>query len=186
MRAIFLDRDGVINRKAPEGEYIRNWSEVELVPGVVESLAVLSKAGFKLIVVTNQRGVALGKVQLHDLLDIHARLADTLGRQGIPIAAFYFCAHEKSAHCDCRKPEPGLLFRAAREHSLELGQCWMIGDSPTDIEAGKRAACRTVFLAQDRGLESAFQPDVVARSWPAATGQILAREFQDRTLHPFS
>lgn len=145
-RAVFLDRDGVINRKAPEGGYITRWEEVEILPGTSEAIAQLNRAGFLVIVVTNQRAVAKGLMTIADLESIHRRLCEQLALGGAKIDAVFYCPHELDPPCRCRKPEPGMLLDAARRYDLDLRASWMIGDSEKDIEAGRRAGCRTVRL----------------------------------------
>lgn len=143
MTGIFLDRDGVIIRKAPDGEYITDSSGVEFLPGALEAIAKLRYRGFKVIVVTNQRGVATGKIRLANLDGIHSRLESAVASFGTNISAIYFCPHDTSDGCECRKPKPGMLLRAAAEHRLRLADCWMVGDSESDIAAGKSVGCRT-------------------------------------------
>lgn len=144
--AVFLDRDGVINRKAIEGEYITSWQEMELLPGVAESIASLNRAGFCVIVVTNQRCVARGLISEADLQAMHQQMRDVLARDGAGIDAIYYCPHDLEPQCECRKPAPGLLLEAAKSHGVDLASSWMIGDSDSDIEAGKSAGCRTIRL----------------------------------------
>jgi D-glycero-D-manno-heptose 1,7-bisphosphate phosphatase len=146
-KAVFLDRDGVINRKAPDGEYIRNWSEIQFIPGAVKAVASLNCAGYKVFVVTNQRGLATLRIKMADLFDIHSRMQEAFAINGAVISQIYYCPHDISAMCTCRKPQPGMLKRAAHEHNLDLQTSWMIGDSLTDVEAGDNAGCRTVLLA---------------------------------------
>jgi len=162
MTAVFLDRDGVIIRKAPQGEYIRSWSEVQFLPGAIKALVSLYQAGLKIIVVTNQRGVALGRVTRESLEDIHAHLQAELLQSGVSIAEIYCCTHDLSAHCACRKPRPGMLLSAAQTHRLNLQNCWMVGDALSDVEAGKRAGCKTIMIRQDAGSwATALEPDFV-------------------------
>ena len=146
MRAIFLDRDGVVIRKAPEGDYVKNWNEVEFLPGSLQAIAALSRHGHKVIIITNQRGVATGKIERSQLDDIHAKLRDVVRRNGGEITEIYHCPHDKFERCTCRKPKPGMLLRAAREHQLRLSECWMIGDAASDIEAGKSVGCKTALI----------------------------------------
>ncbi len=142
--AVFLDRDGVINRKAPEGAYIESPDELELIAVSAEAIARLTKAGLFVVVVTNQRGVARGLMSAADLDAVHRKMADELAVEGASIDAIYACLHEKTAHCECRKPRPGMLLEAAQDHSIDLGRSWMIGDRESDMLAGKRAGCRTI------------------------------------------
>jgi len=146
MKAAFLDRDGVINQKAPEGEYIARWEEVQFLPEVFAAAAALDRAGFKIILVTNQRGIALGKVRSADLEEIHRRMREEFSRRGVHLTAIYACPHDLTEHCNCRKPKPGLLIRAAEEYDVDLPSSWMIGDAPSDIEAGRRAGCKTARI----------------------------------------
>lgn len=174
MKAVFLDRDGVINRKAPEGEYIPRWDEVRFFPDVFEAVSDLYRAGFKIIVITNQRGIALRKVQLEDLEDIHARMKASFGWHGAVIAGIYFCPHDISEKCQCRKPKPGLLMQAARDHALDLRCCWMVGDAASDIEAGRRAGCKTVrIISRLQSGKSEPKADITARDLRSAVRKIL-------------
>lgn len=145
-RAVFLDRDGVINRKADEGEYITRWEEFHFLPGVAEGIALLNKAGWSVIVISNQRCVAKGLLTIEELESIHRRMREELLAAGARLAGIYYCPHEKEPVCNCRKPAPGMLLKAARDHRIDLQVSWMIGDSETDVEAGKRAGCKTARL----------------------------------------
>ena len=143
-KAAFLDRDGVINRKAPEGQYVTRWEDFEFLPRVAEAIALLGRAGFSVIVVSNQRGVAKGLLTITELELIHARMLKQLAAAAAHLTAVYYCPHDSGPSCTCRKPAPGMLFQAAREHGIELASSWMVGDSDIDMEAGKAAGCRTV------------------------------------------
>jgi|SRR6185312_6501529 len=147
MNAILLDRDGVIIRKAPEGEYITDWHDVEFFPEALDAIHLFHRNGYKLIVVTNQRGVATKKIDINKMHEIHTNIAAAAVKSGGLISAVYYCPHDYTDDCDCRKPKPGMLFRAAVDHNLVLSNCWMIGDSPSDIAAGKNAGCRTAFIS---------------------------------------
>lgn len=142
-KAAFLDRDGVINRKAPDGQYVTRWEDFQLLPGVTEAIARLNRAGFCVVVVTNQRCVAKGLLSEADLESLHRRLTDHLASAGARIDAIYCCPHELEPACSCRKPAPGMLLDAARSRDLDLASSWMIGDSVADILAGKSAGCKT-------------------------------------------
>ena len=174
-RAVFLDRDGVINRKARTGEYITRWDDVEFLPGVPEAIVLLRRAGFRVIVITNQRCVAKGLITIPELESLHGRMVAELGKTGANIDAVYYCPHEKQPTCRCRKPAPGLLLDAARDHHIDLVTSWMIGDSGIDIEAGKNAGCKTARLAYS-GESNNGNPDVIAPSLLSAVRQILQRE----------
>ncbi|MEJ2009971.1 MAG: HAD family hydrolase [Acidobacteriota bacterium] len=145
-KAVFLDRDGVINRKAPKGQYITAWEQMEFLPGVTEALRGLKQGGFLLIVVTNQSAISRNELAVDVLESIHRRMVHRLAQEGVTIDAIYYCPHDRNGKCQCRKPHPEMLLQAAHEHRIDLSQSWMIGDSPTDIEAGQAAGCRTVWL----------------------------------------
>lgn len=145
-KAVFLDRDGVINRKAPEGQYITAWDQVKFLPGVDDALRLLKQAGFLLIIVTNQSAVSRNELAVDTLESIHRGMLQRLSQAGVTIDAVYYCPHDRNGKCECRKPRPKMLFQAAQEHGIDLSQSWMVGDAATDIEAGLAAGCRTVWL----------------------------------------
>jgi D-glycero-D-manno-heptose 1,7-bisphosphate phosphatase len=171
-RAVFLDRDGVINRKAPEGEYVTRWEDVEFLPGVAEATASLVQAGFSVIVISNQRCVSKGLLTMSELGSIHQRMCQKLASSGAVITDGYYCPHDYQPPCECRKPAPGLLLTAAREHDIDLTASWMIGDSDIDVEAGKKAGCRTARI-QMTGDHARGGADVFADSLFDAVQQIL-------------
>jgi len=183
-KAVFLDRDGVINRKPPEGEYVIRWEDFHVLSGVVEGIAQLNQAGFRVVVVTNQRCVARGLITSTHLEKIHHQMSDCLARAGATIDAVYYCPHEMESRCRCRKPAPGMLLDAAREHGIELSASWMIGDSDIDVDAGKNARCKTARLlvknetadGRANGPAASSSADVIALSLLDAIGQILQRE----------
>jgi D-glycero-D-manno-heptose 1,7-bisphosphate phosphatase len=143
-RAIFLDRDGVINRAVVrDGKPYppANLAEMKILPGVVDALTALHDAGFMLIVVTNQPDVARGTVSLSVVEEINNYLTSCL-----PIDEFRTCYHDNSDDCDCRKPLPGALLAAAKQHGLNLSESYMVGDRWRDTEAGQRAGCKTFFI----------------------------------------
>jgi D-glycero-D-manno-heptose 1,7-bisphosphate phosphatase len=177
MSAIFLDRDGVIIRKAADGEYVGDWCEVEFLPGSLEAIAAFCRFGYKVIVVTNQRGVATGKIELSKLEEIHARMKDAIASCGGRISGIYFCPHDISEGCRCRKPKAGMLLQAAAEHQLRFPECWMVGDAEMDIVAGKSVGCKTALLTQSEGFQQwAEKPDIWAESLALAAKRILSDE----------
>jgi D-glycero-D-manno-heptose 1,7-bisphosphate phosphatase len=183
-RAVFLDRDGVINQSPPEGEYITRWEDFHILPGVAAGIALLNHAGFSVIVVTNQRCVAKGLMTEADLQKMHERMTDVLARAGAKIDATFYCPHEIEPHCDCRKPAPGMLLSAARLRGIDLRTSWMIGDSDIDVEAGVNAGCKTArVIATDatsseraRISEAMIIADINTSSLLDAIRQILKRE----------
>ncbi len=174
-RAVFLDRDGVINRKPPEGQYVTRWEDFHFLPGVVESIALLNQAGFSVIVVTNQRCVAKGFITIADIEKMHKLMSDSLARAGAALDGVYYCPHEKEPLCNCRKPAPGMLIEAARAHEISLINSWMIGDSDIDIEAGKNAGCKTARLVT--AMETVG--DSRSNSTPPNSGDIVAPSLLD-------
>ena len=155
-RAVFLDRDGVINRKAVEEAYVTRWEDFHFLPGAAEAISLLVGAGWSVIVVTNQRCIAKGLLTVPELETIHRKMLDELVKAGADLEAIYYCPHEKQPPCTCRKPLPGMLFTAAHEHQIDLASSWMVGDSEKDVEAGKRAGCRTVLITSDSKAGSEF------------------------------
>jgi D-glycero-D-manno-heptose 1,7-bisphosphate phosphatase len=145
-RAAFLDRDGVINRKRSEGQYVTRWEELEILPGVPEAIALLTQAGYSVFVVSNQRCVAKGLLTELELDSIHELMCQKLADIGAVISKVYYCPHEKHPPCSCRKPAPGMLLTAAEAHAIDLTSSWMIGDSDIDVEAGRNAGCKTVRI----------------------------------------
>lgn len=180
-KAAFLDRDGVVNQKAPDGEYVTRWEDFHLLPGAIEGITQLNRAGFCVIIVTNQRCVAKGLLTEKELELMHLRMTDQLALGSATIDAIYYCPHDLEPLCICRKPKPGMLLEAARSRNLDLAASWMIGDSECDIQAGKNAGCRTAWLSQKKfsAMESlhetgpSVEADVVASSLLEAIPQIL-------------
>lgn len=153
-KAIFIDRDGTINRYIG---FLRRPSEFELLPGVVEAIRRINDSGYLAIVITNQPVIARGEVSVSQLQQIHNKMETLLGNEGAYLDAIYYCPHhpdkgfvgeipELKIPCDCRKPKPGMLLQAADEYNIDLGDSWMIGDSPSDMEAGRAAGCKTALI----------------------------------------
>jgi D-glycero-D-manno-heptose 1,7-bisphosphate phosphatase len=149
-RALFLDRDGVLIRDV---HHLTAASQIEILPGVPEALRRLRQNGWTVVVVTNQSVVARGLVTEEELEEIHQVLQERLSARGGPVDAIYYCPHHPQGAvaryrmvCDCRKPRPGLLLRAAEDLGIDLAASIMVGDTGTDIEAGRRAGCRTALI----------------------------------------
>ena len=172
-RAVFIDKDGTLVENVP---YNADPARIVLAPGAREAVAAFAEAGYRVLVVSNQPGVALGKFSEAELRKAGERLRELLPALG----GFYWCPHAPYAGCGCRKPAAGLLERAAREHGIDLSQSWMVGDILDDIEAGRRAGCRTVLL--DNGNETEWQitpervPHHMAHHLAQAGALILRRE----------
>ena len=156
-KAIFLDRDGTINKYV---RFLRNVDEFELLPGAAEAIKRINNSGCLAIVVTNQPVIARGEVTFEQLNEIHNKMETLLGEQGAYLDAIYFCPHhpdkgfegevpEFKIDCDCRKPKPGMLIKAAEDFNIDLKASWMVGDGKNDILAGKNADCKTVLIGEE-------------------------------------
>ena len=172
-RAVFLDRDGVINRAVVRGGVPRppsTPSELEILPGVPSALSRLKSAGFRLIVVTNQPDVARGVLSRKSVEEVHGILSARL-----PLDEIRVCWHDDADRCPCRKPKPGMLLDAAREARLDLSSSYMVGDRWRDIGAGKAAGCVTVFIDYGYAETPPERPDAKVGSLMEAAEWILAR-----------
>jgi D-glycero-D-manno-heptose 1,7-bisphosphate phosphatase len=146
---VFLDRDGVLNEKMPEGGYVASRADFHVLPGVPEAIARLNSAGARVIVVSNQRGIALGLYTAAEVKAIHADFERLLKAHGAHIDAFFICPHDRG-QCNCRKPLPGLFEQAqARFPGISAATSVMIGDTPADIEFGRRLDMATIFIEGD-------------------------------------
>lgn len=145
---LFLDRDGVLNARIKD-DYVRRWEDWEWLPDVLPALAALSGVFGKLVVVTNQRGIARNLYTERDLAQIHQQMLADVKAAGGRIDAIYHCAHDKDDDCDCRKPAPGMILRAAKEHpTIDLSRSLMVGDSLSDMQAAKAAGIPGVFIGE--------------------------------------
>lgn len=156
-KAIFLDRDGTINKYVG---FLRNIDDFELLPGVAEAIKKINASGYLAIVATNQPVLARGEVTFEQLDEIHNKMETLLGQEGAYLDAIYFCPHhpdkgfegevpEFKIDCDCRKPKPGMLIKAAEDFNIDLKASWMVGDGKNDILAGKNADCKTVLIGEE-------------------------------------
>lgn len=195
MKVVFLDRDGVLNKKAPEKlpngttGYTRNWSEFHWLPGAKQALKILKDKEYLIIVVSNQHGVYKGLYTKEDVWDIEKNLQEELQKElGIQIDAFYNCFHGKDENCNCRKPKPGMILQGIKDFGVIQGETFeketifMIGDSVNDILAGKAAGVKTIFLATrlDNELSTELaelnqiaKPDYISTSLLEAAENIL-------------
>tara|TARA_B100000029_G_scaffold76093_1_gene67839 strand:+ start:827 stop:2026 length:1200 start_codon:yes stop_codon:yes gene_type:complete len=145
-KAIILDRDGVLNMKAPPAQYVQSWNEFQWIPGALDALHALTKSGYKIIVVTNQPGIARGHMTRSDLDYIHSQMINQANDHGANINHIYYCPHGWNDGCVCRKPQPGMLFEAQRDYHLNLSTTLFIGDDSRDEQAGIAAGCRFQFV----------------------------------------
>lgn len=146
MRCVFFDRDGIVNTSPGPG-YVERMEDFHIEAPFLEAAAIAHARGYGIAIATNQRGVARGIMSRQALEAIHERLIEHLKDAGLPLLGIYCCTHERNT-CTCRKPQPGLLLQAAKEHQIALAESWMIGDNETDIEAGRRAGCRTILVQE--------------------------------------
>ena len=151
MSAIFLDRDGVINEN--RADYVKSWSEFRFLPGSREAIAKLTQAGHRIVVCTNQAGIARGIISVETVHEIHRRMVAAIGEVGGKIEKVYFCPHGKEENCACRKPRPGMLLRARDELGLDMHDAVFIGDSISDLRAGLAVGIHTVLVLSGLGLE---------------------------------
>ena len=177
-KAIFLDRDGTINKYVG---ILRDIDEFELLPDVVDAIKRINSSGYLAIVVTNQPVIARGEVTYEELQEIHNKMETLLGAEGAYVDAIYYCPHhphkgyegeipELKFDCDCRKPKPGMLLEAALDFNIDLSQSWMIGDGENDVQAGKNARCKTGYINRDNQLVEA---DIVGDSLGEIVDAIL-------------
>ena len=172
MPAVFLDRDGVLNRATVrDGKPYppASLAEFELLPGVEDAVRALHRAGYRIIVATNQPDVASGAQRREVVEAMHETL-----RQKLPIDDVRVCWHTDADGCDCRKPKPGLITAAARDWDIDLKRSVMVGDRWRDVDAGRAAGCRTIFVDRGYGERRPERPDAVVRSLPEAVSLILA------------
>lgn len=164
-KTVFLDRDGIINRRAAPHQYITRWEDFRFLAGVPEAIRALNEAGYQVFVVTSQRGVARGMMTMDTVEEIHRRMCRALEKAGAHIDDIYVCPHE-AGQCTCRKPEIGLFLCAEQEHSVDKAASWMVGDEAADAEAGQRYGVRTIRT----------------ESLPEAVGQILKVSGDSETI----
>jgi len=177
-KAVFLDRDGVI---CEDVHYMKDPSQFKLLPKVGDAIRLLNEKDWKVIVVTNQSGVARGYLTLEDLRRIHQKMITELRKLGAFLDAIYFCPHHPTVglrpyrkECNCRKPKPGMLFQAAKDFNINLKRSFMIGDKAIDIQAGKEAGCLTILISsyRDKPLSDP-KPDFIATNLFEASKTIL-------------
>jgi len=149
MKAVFLDRDGVIchNRK----DHVKSWAEFQFIPRSREAIARLTAAGLPIVVITNQAAINRGIISVSTLQDIHQNMIAQIKAHGGRVAGIYHCPHRPDEHCACRKPQPGMLLRAAQELGIDLADSYLVGDAVTDIQAARRAGIRAYMVLTGRG-----------------------------------
>ena len=155
MKLVILDRDGTINHDSDD--YIKSPEEWRPIKGSLEAIARLTQAGYRVVVATNQSGIARGLFTTHTLFAIHDTLQRALGQRGGRIDAFFFCPHAAESGCECRKPQPGMLLEVARRFNVSLADTYMVGDSRKDLEAAVAAGARPVLVLTGNGRKTRDQ-----------------------------
>ncbi len=177
-KAVFLDRDGTMTKDVP---YCSCPEDLELLPLVGEGIRLLNDSGFEVIIITNQSGIARGYFTEEMLGKIHQKMRNDLLKYGAHITAIYHCPHLPNEGCECRKPKPGLVLRAAKDYHIELSKSFLIGDQLYDIEAGYLAGCKTALISTSGIWEAAeghtIKPDFIAHSFLEACKWAI--EFED-------
>ena len=148
--AIFLDRDGVLNKVRKD--YVKNANELDIISGIEIPLKLLKEKGYLLIVITNQSAINRGYTTHESVKKIHSKLNAYLEKFNVSIDKFYYCPHRPNENCYCRKPKPGLLLQAAKDFDIDLKNSWMIGDSLTDTETAASVGCRTILIKKNQTL----------------------------------
>jgi histidinol-phosphate phosphatase family protein len=177
--AVFLDRDGTICKDV---HYMSSPDQLELLPGVVEGISLLNSLGLKVIIVTNQSGIARGYFTEEALNEIHQKMLKMLSEGGARIDGIYYCPHHPNEGCECRKPKIGLLLKAAQDFKLDLKNCFMIGDKCIDVQAGRNAGCTTILIpSTETEKEIIPQPDYIAANFYEAA-KIIERLLKESNL----
>lgn len=154
-RAVFLDRDGVINKDSKK--YIKSLDELRLINGIFKYIQKLNDDNFKVIVISNQSAINRGLTTKKEVDKIHNYIQKKCRKNNCKIEAIYYCPHRPDENCSCRKPKIGLILKAAKNHSIDLKSSWFIGDKDSDIQAGKRSGCRTFKVRKNGSLREAVK-----------------------------
>lgn len=152
----FLDRDGVLNRRIID-DYVTDWSEFVILPGAVDAVVALNRAGYRCVVVTNQRGIAIGRMSAETVAEIHQRFAKIVAEAGGKLDEFYVCPHDRHVGCPCRKPRPGLLDQAHQHSPVDFSRSLLIGDSDSDILAGQARGVATIKVAGPSSVSPSYE-----------------------------
>lgn len=179
MKTIFLDRDGVISRN--RDDYVKCISEFEFLPGALQAIGRLTRAGYRVVVISNQQAVGKGLMSSETLEEIDRKLKKDVAEAGGRIDAAYYCPHLKEENCGCRKPATGMLERAGRDFDVQLSETVLVGDAATDVEAGKSVGCWTIAVLSGKLSASDIEilqvrPDIVVENLSAAVDAILESE----------
>jgi D-glycero-D-manno-heptose 1,7-bisphosphate phosphatase len=177
-KAVFFDRDGIVNVPPVPGGYVEHPDHFRVMPEFIESLRVVNDCGYEALVITNQQGVGKGLYSERVLAEIHAKLMAEVERHGLCIRDLFYCPHLAADRCACRKPKPGMLLRAAEKWGIDLQQSWMVGDSFSDVEAGDAAGCRTLLVNPEAYGKATKWVGSIGEM-PAAIREIVSTEVKD-------
>lgn len=155
-KVVFLDRDGVINKRPSKGEYITKWEEFAFLPGVQQALTLLQKKGYEIYIVSNQAGIGRGIVTRHQVDEVNNRMRHELEMLGVKISDIFICPHSWDEGCFCRKPSPGLFFQAASKYDINLYNSYCIGDDVRDIQAGTTVGCKSILIGEGQKIKSLY------------------------------
>ena len=171
-KAVFLDRDGVIN--ADYG-YVHTVEKFEFLPRVIEALAKLADSDYLIIIITNQSGIGRGLYTLDDFEKVMDYMDNELAGEGIVVDDVFYCSHDPDENCECRKPKPKLILDAAAEHNIDISKSWMVGDKNADVMCGKNAGCKTVFVKDEKKPKEELktEADLVVKDLYEAVEKIL-------------
>jgi len=181
MKAVFLDRDGVINKDPGMGDYIKSWEEFEFMPGAIDAIMLLNKNGYEIFIISNQAGVAKGLFSQKDLDDITKGMLKQIEKKGGRIRSVSYCTHASDVGCECRKPNTGLIKKATAGLDIDFTKTYFIGDSRLDVGAGNNTGCKTILLLT--GKEDPcdiknwkYKPDFIKKDLMEAAKWILKEE----------
>lgn len=177
-KVVFLDRDGTISQDSPD--HIKSWEELHIFPNTKAGIKLLNDNGFNIIIITNQSVIARGMVTKKELEYIHSKLVEELEAYGCKIHKIYYCPHHPDDGCNCRKPKPGLLLKAAEENDIDTSKSYMVGDRMMDVEAGRKVNCKTILISSELGKKelknSILKPDYIAKDL-LDTGQWIVKNY---------
>jgi D-glycero-D-manno-heptose 1,7-bisphosphate phosphatase len=172
---VFFDRDGIVNRPPTLDRYVRNRGEFELIPAFIDALRIVRDRGYEAVIVTNQKGVSTGRMTQQDVDGIHDHLIATLKAHGLGTLDLFVCTAGDDSHPH-RKPNPGMILEAARKHDLDLTRSWMVGDNEKDVEAGRRAGCKTVLVSEKSAQTAADHQVLTMENLPSFLEATLPRQ----------
>lgn len=179
-KILLIDRDGVINKKAPKGEYITSWKEFKFIPETIKAMKKLSDNGFKFIIITNQACIGRGIVTKNAINEINNKMIKFLEKEGISILQLYMCPHHWDDNCHCRKPKPGLFFQASRDWSFRLDKTFYIGDDSRDCQAAYNAGCKCIFIGEQpdiSNLDSKKFPELIVKNLQQGMEELINNDY---------